>query len=283
MQRYASMPPLPKHIVEALRLRRLLGRVIARPGDHDEELDDDDFDETEIADAWRARCATANRVLTVLKAALNHTAGRRHRKHWHAQSPWDEIEPFRKVDPPEIRYLEVSKRDDLIRHAEGAFRDLCVGALVTGCRYGELTRLRAQDFHPSTATVFVSESKGGRPRQVVLQESGIRLFSRLTDDLEPGQRIFRKQDGEPWRKGHQVRPLLRACEAAKISPAISFHILRHTYATLLWINGTRIEVIAELLGHADIRITQRHYAKIPRRVVVETVRTALPPIPADLL
>jgi integrase len=39
---------------------------------------------------------------------------------------------------------------------------------------------------------------------------------------------------------------------------------------------SHLEVIAELLGHADIRITRRHYAHIPRKVIANAVRRSLP-------
>ena len=37
------------------------------------------------------------------------------------------------------------------------------------------------------------------------------------------------------------------------------HRFRHTFATRLLQNGTRIELVAQLLGHSDIRVTQKHY------------------------
>jgi integrase len=273
-QRYASMPPLPAEIVEALRLLGLAERTIPRPADADEELDDADFDETEILDAWRARCATANRILTVLKAILNHaaTAGR-----VMDDRAWRRIKPFERVNEPRVRFLDVAERDAFLAATSGSFGRLAAGALATGCRYGELTRLRAREFDPAAGAVTVAESKGGKARSVSLSDDGVELFRGLVAGLGPADRIFTKDHGHAWCKNDQTRPMAQTCAAADIDP-ISFHVLRHTYASLLWIFGARLEVIAELLGHADTRITRRHYAHIPRQVIADTVRQCYPPL-----
>jgi integrase len=65
-----------------------------------------------------------------------------------------------------------------------------------------------------------------------------------------------------------------ACDRAKISPAIGFHILRHTYASRLAMKGAPLTVIAEQLGHADTRVTHKHYAHLASSYVAETVRAA---------
>ena len=67
-----------------------------------------------------------------------------------------------------------------------------------------------------------------------------------------------------------------ACEAAKIEPAIGFHILRHTYGSLLARQGTPLQVIAEAMGHADSRMTEKHYAHLHPSFVADTIRANLP-------
>lgn len=78
----------------------------------------------------------------------------------------------------------------------------------------------------------------------------------------------------PWGKSHQQRPLGRACSRAGITPAVSFHVLRHTYGSILAMRGVPLAVIAEVLGHADTRITGRHYAHMMPSYVA--VRANLP-------
>ncbi len=63
-----------------------------------------------------------------------------------------------------------------------------------------------------------------------------------------------------------------ACAAAGIVPAASFHVLRHTYGSRLAMREVPIPVIAAQLGHADLRITMRHYAHLAPSYVADTVR-----------
>jgi integrase len=67
-----------------------------------------------------------------------------------------------------------------------------------------------------------------------------------------------------------------ASARAKIEPAATFHILRHTYASALAMRGVPMGVIAAQLGHADTRMTERHYAHLSPNYVADTVRAALP-------
>ena len=64
------------------------------------------------------------------------------------------------------------------------------------------------------------------------------------------------------------------CEAAGVEPA-GFHILRHTYGSRLAMAGVPMAVIAEALGHADERITRRHYAHLCPSYVRDAVREGL--------
>jgi integrase/recombinase XerD len=50
----------------------------------------------------------------------------------------------------------------------------------------------------------------------------------------------------------------RAKSAAKITQEVTFHSLRHSYATHLHEAGTDIKLIQELLGHSDIKTTLRY-------------------------
>jgi integrase len=58
-------------------------------------------------------------------------------------------------------------------------------------------------------------------------------------------------------------------------PAISFHELRHTYASHLAQAGVDLLTISKLLGHADTRVTSRHYAHLADKTLAEAV-TKLP-------
>ena len=229
--------------------------------------------DTKDADAVRARRSTANRTLTVLKAALNHAF---HDGRITSDEAWRKVKPFREADAPVVHFLSEDECRRIVNATQGRFRDLVRGALLTGCRYGELTRMRAGDFNAETGTITVRESKSGKPRHVALTDEGGALFAELTAGHAGRDPIFIRDDGNTWGPSHQQRPLDAASARAKIEPAATFHLLRHTYASALAMRGVPMGVIAAQLGHSDTRMTEKHYAHLSPNYVAETVRAALP-------
>ena len=225
------------------------------------------------ADAVRARRSTANRVLTILKAALNHAYSEEKAA---SDEAWRKVKPFAEVDTPVVRFLTTAECTRLINACDKDFRALVRGALLTGCRYGELTRMEAADFNREAGTITVRLSKAGKPRHVVLTDEGRELFETLTAGREARQLVFRRDDGGAWGSSHQARPIAEASAVAKIDPAATFHILRHSYASALAMRGVPMGVIAAQLGHSDTRMTEKHYAHLAPSYVADTIRANLP-------
>lgn len=225
------------------------------------------------SDAVRQRRATANRILGVLKAALN-LAFRDGKVE--SDEAWRRVRPFREASAPKIRYLTHSEAQRLVNASNPEIRPLVQCALLTGCRYGEIIGFRVRDFDRDSGTVNVRVSKSGRSRNVVLTEDGVALFERHVAGKPSNSVVFSRPDGSPWGRSHQHRPLREACRRAAIEPPASFHILRHTYATHLLQAGAPLPVIAANLGHADTRMTERHYAHLIPSHVAQVIRAAMP-------
>jgi integrase len=65
-------------------------------------------------------------------------------------------------------------------------------------------------------------------------------------------------------------------KAAGITRHVRFHDLRHTFATLLAMNGTSIQLIANQLGHSATRMAEKHYAHFSLEYVATTIRANKP-------
>lgn len=225
------------------------------------------------SDAKRSRKSTANRILTVLKAILN----RAYRDEMVADdSPWRRVKPFENADEPVTRFLTNAEAMRLINVCRADLRQLLKGALFTGARFNELASLAVADVNVDTAAIYLRPSKSGKGRHVPLSAEGLDFFRSAVAGKTGKQRAFTRADGEPWGKNHHVRLLKEACSAALIEPPISFHELRHTYASLLAQAGADLLTISKLLGHADTRVTSRHYAHLCDKTLATAVRTLLP-------
>ncbi|MDQ0320765.1 integrase [Pararhizobium capsulatum DSM 1112] len=209
-------------------------------------------------DEQRARRSTVNRTFAILKRALNraYKNGR-----VHDATAWQRVERFRGVDAPRERILTVEECQRLVNAADAAsgLRDLIHGALLTGCRYGELCRLKVADFQ--NGRLAIHKSKSGKPRDVRLTAEGRAFFAQITAGRKPTAWMFSKQDGRPWGDSQQGRPTTAACLAAGIEPT-NFHQLRHTYASLAIMNGTPLMVVAQNLGHKDTSMVQKFYGHL---------------------
>jgi integrase len=225
----------------------------------------------EDPDATRARRATANRNLTVLKAALNHA--------WQSgkiagsDEAWRRVKPFRGADAARARYLKVDECTRLLKACPEDLGRLVRGALVSGARYGELCRADVRDFSPDSAFLLVRESKGGKPRHIPLDDDAAKFLTSIAAGRKPNEPLFTRADGGRWGKSYQRRPLLEACKAARIEPAIGFHTLRHTWASLRIMAGLPLMVAAQVLGHSDTRMVEKHYGHLAQSFIREAVRT----------
>jgi integrase len=249
-------------------LAKTPARLRTRPGEkqqHREPTDD--------GEAVRRRRSSANRVWTVLRGALNHAFGEGKVP---SDAAWRKVKSFRGVDRARVRYLTVPEATRLINAADAEFRSLVRAALATGARYGELGALRASDFNPDSGTVHVRTSKSGKGRHIVLNDEGMALFTALAAGRGGDELLLRRANGEPWGKSHQAWLMAATCERANIKPPISFHGLRHTYASLSVMNDVPLMVIAENLGHADTKMVQRHYGHMSRSYVADAIRRGAP-------
>ncbi len=226
----------------------------------------------QTADAKRARRASANRILSVLKAILN----RAFQDGTVADdTAWRRVKPFAKADDARVRFLTDVESLRLANASPPDLRILVRAALLTGARWGELAGLRAADVNTTDCRIYIAESKSGRPRHIPLNTEGCALFKTLVTGKTGEDLVFTRSGGGAWGTNHHQRPLAEACKAAKIRPAVSFHELRHTYASHLAQAGVDLLTISKLLGHADTRITARHYAHLADKTLAAAV-TKLP-------
>jgi integrase len=222
-------------------------------------------------EAVRRRRSAANRILTILKAALNHA----YREGKCASDDvWRTVRAFREADAARLRYLTDDEARRLANACTPDFRALVSGALLTGCRYGELAAMTVDDFNPDAGTLRVCQAKSGKPRHIVLTQEGRDFIAQRAAGKPGSARLFLRGNGKPWGKSEQQRPLSAACTAARIDPLVNFHGLRHTYASRLAMRSVPLAVIAAQLGHADTRMVEKHYGHLAPSYIAHTVRAA---------
>jgi integrase len=252
-----------------LGLTKVAARVRTRAGDKQQHGAPDNGD-----DGVRRRRSTANRMLTTLKAALN-LAWREGRTS--SDATWRRVKPFEGVDAARVRYLEVAECKRLINGcADDDFRRLVQAALATGCRYGELCRFTVADFSADGGTIAIRQSKSGKARHVVLNDEGAAMFRQWCAGRPGAALLLTHDDGQPWAKSHQDLRMNEACKRAGIEPPISFHGLRHSWASLAVMAGMPLMVVAKNLGHSSTRMVEQHYGHLAPSYVADEIRRSAP-------
>jgi len=272
------LPSLGDLVVAELtaeQLRRWLSTMAAAPAQSRPRGGKPRYKAAPVGDeAIRARRATANRVLTVLKAALNHAFDDGHvadRDAWGRR-----LKPFERVEAARVRYLTIAEAERLINASDADFRPLVQAALETGARYGELAHLEVRDFNPDAGTVTIRISKTDKVRHIILTDEGTAFFKRLCAGRGGHQPMLTRADGSDWKKSDQKRPMADAVARARISPPITFHGLRHTWASHAVMNGVPLMVVAKNLGHVDTTMVEKHYGHMASSYIADAIRAGAP-------
>jgi len=226
------------------------------------------------ADAIRRRKVSANKVFSILKAALN--LGWR-RKKIALDDEWRRVQSFENVARARDRYLKVDEAKRLMNALDPEYRDIVHVLFISALRFGDASRLRVQDYNPDSGTLAVRQSKTQRVANVVLAAEGIELFERLVAGRKPDDLILTNRNGEQFGRSVLNSPMREAAKRAKISPkGIGPHVCRHTYASLALMNGAPMPVIAQNLGHTSTRMVERTYGHLADSYTAKVIRESAP-------
>ncbi|MBI2410473.1 MAG: tyrosine-type recombinase/integrase, partial [Candidatus Kerfeldbacteria bacterium] len=142
-----------------------------------------------------------------------------------------------------------------------------------GLRVSEVVNLRIENLDFQSHTLIVRNGKGQKDRITIFSEKLIRPLQQFTQRRPPQQHLFPSERGGQLNTRTAQIVFHQACTRAGITKTVSFHSLRHSFATHLLENGTDIRYVQALLGHANIRTTQR-YTHVTRTTLA-TIRSPL--------
>jgi len=145
-------------------------------------------------------------------------------------------------------------------------------AVTTGMRVTEIFGLGWADVMYSEGLLAVTAKlKGGKMRYVPMPPElagELRRFPAVIGE----DRIFPPEPGATSGRQRVEGSFEDLLERAGIRD-FRFHDLRHTFATRFMMNGGDLYELAKILGHSNIKMTER-YAKLARQHIARTGRTA---------
>jgi integrase len=134
-----------------------------------------------------------------------------------------------------------------------------VMALHTGMRKGEILGLRWINVNWERRTLLLEGTKNGESRRVPMDSILVRELSEHRTRIKDSELVFPSYDldGDEVPLADVKNSFGRALKDASISN-FRFHDLRHTFASHYMMSGGQLYTLSKILGHKDIKMTQRY-------------------------
>jgi integrase len=246
-------------------------------------------------------CSSSTRAkhLRVLGACLQAAVFYRYAE----ANPVRELPPAQRPRPErkEAAYFENDELPRLFAHlTHEPYRTLCLVALKTGMRQGELLALSWNDVDLENAVVRVRRSftggavgtpKNRERRDVDLISDVVGLLTRRRTECpnpDAGETlVFHTQDERAFLSPtivlrRELYPAMVAAGIPRVGPTQekrTFHSLRHTFAKRALERGAQITWLSRHLGHSSLKVTTDiygHWERAERKLQAAKMEDAFP-------
>lgn len=189
------------------------------------------------------------------------------------------------------RFLTSPEIDELCEQPEKkellwATRDRALFEMMysSGCRVSEIAGLKFSDMSEDFSSAVVT-GKGRKDRRVYFESDAQVALKKYIEDRknlflglnkkDEVKEVFVNQKGNPLT-AHGVRWILsRYTGLEGTNHHVSPHALRHTFATVMLMQGADVRIVQELLGHSSVSTTQR-YTHITTEKLIDVYNKAHP-------
>jgi len=146
-------------------------------------------------------------------------------------------------------------------------------AYSSGLRVSEVAALKIENIDSGRMQILVEQAKGKKDRYVTLSPVLLDILRAYIKTYAPRPKIYlfeSEQTGGAYPTRTIQRIFQLAKQRAQITKEVGIHSLRHSFATHLLEKGTDIKYIKDILGHFDIRTTER-YLHVSKKDLVNII------------
>lgn len=197
---------------------------------------------------------------------------------WAGENNFIDINPCKGVKIPkdfsekEINVFSPDEIKRILEAANGYKKDMVLLGYRTGMRIGEILVLKWEDVNFDGGFLTVRRTLSGygnngfeitepktkkSQRRIDLDKATLEMLNNR--HAGKGIYVFSKRDGGIYSR--QAINLPKICKSVGLKPR-SFHVLRHTHATILLSAGVHPKIVQERLGHAKISTTLDTYSHL---------------------
>lgn len=228
-----------------------------------------------MKDSGRA-IATQKHVIKLVKHILNKAA---EMEIWSGPDPCRSIK-FPKLQNARLRFLSREVAEELLsalRLKSKKIAQIATISLYSGMRLGEVLALKWSDVDFTHEIITILDSKNGESRPIFITGPIKAVLEELTQGASSDQ-LFVTTDGSPVKTlsntfGRVVDKIGLNNGITDRRQKVTFHTLRHTYASWAVKAGVPLFQVGKALGHKSTAMTERysHLAPDSQRMVFEAV------------
>ncbi len=202
--------------------------------------------------------STVNRSMTVIKAFLNRAV----QLGYLEKNPAQFVKKL-KEEQRQIKLLSDEEVKKLLKACSPRVQQIVTVFLLTGMRLGELAHLRWKDIDFRHNLIHIQNqpdwtTKSLRPRVVPMHSTVKQILESLPRN-KPQEYIFKTESGRTIESYIRAE-ILRYAQKAGVNANVK--MFRSTFASNLVMSGVDIYAVSKILGHHDVKITEKHYAHL---------------------
>jgi integrase len=215
---------------------------------------------TDMRKAGKAE-ATVKHALCLVRQAFNKAKSW---KLWNGENPCKEV-VFPKLNNARTRFLNVHDVEKLLtalREQNLQLYQIATLGLTTGCRLREIFSLKWSNIDFAHGYLTVLDSKKSKSRPIPLTKGIKEILDQLPAG-NPSDTLFKNSKGE--QIGWLSKEFKSVVDSVGLNDGItdrrekvSFHSLRHTYASWAVMSGVPLFVVGRAMGHATTVMTERY-------------------------
>jgi site-specific recombinase XerD len=203
--------------------------------------------------------ASVNRELSMLSKAFNLSV---REWEWLKDNPASRVTKDKENNERD-RWLTKDEEKKILDNSPEWLRDIIIFALNTGLRLQELLSLEWSRVNLLRRTILVQETKNGNPKTLPLNKIALDVLNQRSKVKSiKNDYVFFNSNGKKINP-HGLRVSFYTVLRKVRIENLWLHDLRHTFATRLAQAGVDLYKISKLLGHKDIKMTQRYAHHCP--------------------
>ncbi len=179
---------------------------------------------------------------------------------WHTKTlniaiDYTQLRPKKEKSLPKV--LSYTEIESIVKNTEN-LKHKCVilTAYSAGLRISELVNLKLIDIDSTNMFIRVNRGKGNKDRLTILSQT---LLTNLRDyfrEYKPKIWLFEGMYGDQYSRASIGQMFKRSLKKSGVPSRLTFHCLRHSFATHLLNNGSNLRQVQHLLGHGDVKTTE---------------------------